>query len=96
MACDCKKGFADLNAALEEIGGRKGLVPCKCRNCERWCVAGKHLNDSYPVFDFDFVTVKTLIDNQGDLSELIDRLEKIREFLPLESRYQCDAKSSPA
>ncbi|MER9944450.1 hypothetical protein NKJ70_21305 [Mesorhizobium sp. M0092] len=39
-------------------------------------------NVTRPIFDFETVQVHTAIDNQGDLDELIERLQKIRSMLP--------------
>lgn len=44
-------------------------------------------NSTKPIFDFETVTIATTIDNQGDLTELIERLEKIKAMLPTKTQH---------
>jgi hypothetical protein len=45
------------------------------------------LNSTKPIFDFETVAIHTKIDNQEDLAELIERLEKIKGMLPNKTQH---------
>ena len=45
------------------------------------------LNDTRPIFDFDTVVVRTTIDNRNDLAELISRLQKLEQMLPVKAEH---------
>ncbi|WP_422374032.1 hypothetical protein [Roseibium sp.] len=64
--------------AVGEKGATSKLPPDKDLN---------QMNVTKPLFDFETVSINTIIDNQQDLEQLITRLQQIKSMLPEKTQH---------